>query len=257
MKIKCWPGIGLFMAALYAITPAVATATPTPTVVLVHGATADGSIWKPVYDILQRENVPVRVAQLPLSGLGNDVDALRGLVSRQSGPVVLVGHSYGGAVITVAGDDERVKALVYVAAFQPQAGESVADLNARHPLPTHAQQLDKGLMQVDPAFYAHDVAADIAPGEAAFLARSQRPTAVTAFTAKVPVAAWRDRPVYAVVATRDRILSARTQRFMCNRSGARTVEVASSHMLPLSHPRRVARVILEAVGNVDPESPAK
>ena len=220
---------------------------PKRTAVLVHGAVMDGSGWRPVYDILTKKGFDVAVAQLPLTGLEDDVASVRSLVHRQDGQVVLVGSSYGGAVISAAGVDPKVDALVYVAALQPDKGESVADLNARWPMPGHPKDLGNGMMMVDPAYFAEDVAADLPKEQSAFLAASQRPTSVSIYSAKLAEVGWHDKTVYGIVATKDRTLSPDMQRFVYQRSGAKTIELDAAHLPHITQPKAVADVIVEAL----------
>ncbi len=228
--------------------PARARSAPVADIVLVHGAVMDGSGWRDVHDMLREKGLRVTVAQLPLTGLEADVAAVREAIARVTGPVVLVGHSYGGAVISVAGTDPKVLSLVYVAAHQPDRGESLADLNTRHPLPAHVLPAGEGSIIVDPAYFRDEVAADLPEGHAEFLANAQRPTATAAFTAKLPEAAWRSKPSWAVVARQDRTLSPEVERFMYARSGATVTELDGSHLVHMSHPGEVAEVIGKAAG---------
>lgn len=215
-------------------------------VVLVHGAMMDGSSWRPVHDFLVSKGFKVSVAQLPLTSYAADVAATQRLIARQDGPVVLVGHSYGGAVITAAGSDAQVQALVYVAAFLPDVNETVADLGAMRPMPSHLLMVDDKTLIVDPAAFVADVAADILPDDASFLAHSQRPTALNVFGATPSVAAWKLKPSYGLVSSDDKTLDPETQRFMYLRADARISELPSSHLIQMSHPRQVAEAIMEA-----------
>lgn len=235
-------------ASLAADAPVAPPAGETPArdVVLVHGAVMDGSGWRDVYDRLRGKGYRVTVAQLPLTGLDADVAATRQAIARAQGPVVLVAHSYGGAVASVAGIDPKVRSLVYVAAHQPDKGESVADLNGRFPLPAHVISVGEGNIIVDPAHFYTDVAADVPGRQAEFLAHAQRPTATAAFTAKLSVAAWRIKPVWAIVARQDRTLSPDLMRFMYARSKAKVTELDASHAVYISRPAAVAEVIEKA-----------
>ncbi|MFS8146231.1 alpha/beta fold hydrolase [Rhizobium sp. BR 249] len=216
-------------------------------VVLIHGATMDGSSWGPVHDILKERDLDVAVVQLPLTSLAADVAAARLAIGRQTGSVVLVAHSYGGVVASVAGTDPKVSALVYVAALQPDEGESLASLAARTPSENHMLDLGDGTVILDPAHYAADMADDLPIEDADFLAVSQRPTAMAVFGAPVDKVAWRDRPSFGIIATRDRILNPDLARFMYARSNATVVEIEASHVPHLSHPQAVADVIIAAV----------
>jgi pimeloyl-ACP methyl ester carboxylesterase len=218
-------------------------------IVLVHGANNDGSAWRGVYDILTKDGYRVSVVQQPLTGLADDVAATKRVIDQQEGPVILVGHSYGGAIITVAGADPKVRALVYVAAVQPDVGESTNKLAAS--MPGRASSSDfkptkDGFIFIDPAKFAADVGADLPPAQAQFMANSQMPVAAAAFDAPVTVAAWRDKPSYGIVATADHALNPKLAHWMYERSGAEVVEIEASHLVYISHPYEVARVIERA-----------
>ncbi|ANL51053.1 alpha/beta hydrolase family protein (plasmid) [Rhizobium phaseoli] len=216
-------------------------------VVLIHGATMDGSAWRPVHDILKGKGFDVAVVQLPLTSLDADVAAARLIIGRQKGSVVLVAHSYGGVVASVAGTDPKVRALVYVAALQPDEGESLASLAARAPSENHMLDLGDGTVILDPAHYATDMADDLPTEDAGFLAASQRPTAMAIFGTAVDEIAWRNKPSFGIIAARDRILHPDLARFMYARSNATVVEIEASHVPHLSHPQAVAEVIIAAV----------
>lgn len=222
-------------------------------IVLVHGANTDGSGWRGVYDILTKDGFHVSIVQQPLSGLADDVAATQRVLDLQDGPVVLVGHSYGGAIITVAGADPKVKALVYVAALQPDKGESVTKLASSMPGDIPASDLKPtkdGFLFVDPDKFAADVAADVPKAQAQFMAHAQMPVAAAAFDAPVTVAAWRDKPSYAVIATEDRALSRKLAHFMYTRSRAQVTEIKGSHLVYVSQARAVARVIEKAARSI-------
>ena len=160
-------------------------------IVLVHGVITDGSAWRDVYDILTRDGYRVSVVQQPLTGLAEDVTATKRVIDRQDGPVILVGHSYGGTIITVAGADPKVRALVYVAALQPDVGETTSQLAASIPGDVPARDIKPtkdGFLFVDPTKFAADVAGDLPPGQAKFMANAQMPVAAAAFDAAVTVA---------------------------------------------------------------------
>jgi pimeloyl-ACP methyl ester carboxylesterase len=215
-------------------------------IVLVHGAAMDGSAWRAVHDILTRDGYHVSVVQEPLTGLTEDVAATLRVIDRQEGPVVLVGHSYGGTIITVAGADPKVRALVYVAALQPEVGETTNQLAASIPgaLPASVVQLTRdGFLFIDPARFVTELATDLPAAQAQFMADSQMPVAAAAFDAKVTVAAWHDKPSYGIIATGDRTLNPRLARWMYERSGARTTEIKANHLVHVAQPRAVARVI--------------
>jgi len=239
------------LAALAIATAAAAEARAAPAgsvknIVLVHGALVDGSSWRGVYEILTKDGYRVSVVQQPLTGLADDVAATKRVIDRQDGPVILVGHSYGGTIVTVAGADPKVRALVYVAALQPDIGETTNQLAASMPGSTPAADLKPtkdGFVFLDPARFAADVAADLPPKQAKYMANSQVPVAAAAFDAPVTVAAWRDKPSYGIVATADRALNPKLARWMYKRSGARMTEIKASHLVYISHPAAVARVI--------------
>ncbi len=223
-----------------------APAISTKNVVLVHGALTDGSTWRGVYDILTKDGFQVRVVQQPLTGLADDVAATKRVIDELDGPIVLVGHSYGGTIITVAGADPKVKALVYVAALQPDVGETTNQLASSKPGKVPASDLkasQDGFVSFDPARFPSDMAADVIPAEARYLAQSQMPVAAAAFDVPVKVAAWHDKPSYGVIATEDLELSPALAHWMYERSGTKVTEIRGSHLVYVSRPRAVARVI--------------
>jgi pimeloyl-ACP methyl ester carboxylesterase len=222
------------------------TAVTSASIVLLHGATMDGSSWRPVHDILKAKGFHVAVAQLPLTSLEADIAAARLIIARQTGRVVLVAHSYGGMVASMAGTDPKVSALVYVAALQPDEGESLASLASRAPSEDHMLDLGDGTLILDPGHYATDMAADLPPIAADFMAASQRPTAIGVFATHATDIAWRDKPSFGIVATMDRILHPDIARFMYERSNATVIEIESSHVPHLSHPQAVADLIVAA-----------
>lgn len=240
-----------FLTLVAIITMATAQTTTAKeqaaNVVPVHGAVLDGSGWRAVYDGLQDKGIDTTVVQLPLTSLEDDVAATQLAIDRQEGPTILVGSSYGGAIISVAGVNAKVVSLVYVAALQPDEGESVADLNAKWPMETHALDLGNGTMVVDPHWFHAEVAADLPEAETRFMANSQRPSAFGIFTAKMPRVAWREKPSYAVVARKDRTVDPNLQRFMYARSKAYTTEVEASHLPHISNPQAVINLIMRAV----------
>ena len=248
-----------FAAAMIAASPAVAgtaSASAVKNIVLVHGANNDGSAWRGVYDILTKDGYRVSVVEQPLTGLADDVAATKRVIDRQDGPVILVGHSYGGTIITVAGADPKVKALVYVAALQPDVGETTAKLAASMPGTVPAsdfQPTKDGFVFIDPAKYPADVAADVPPALAKFMANAQMPVAAAAFSAPATVAAWHDKPSYAIIATADRALNPKLAHWMYKRSGAKVTEIKSSHLVYVAHPAAVARVIEKAARDLGRE----
>jgi len=226
---------------------------PTPhSIVLVHGAFVDGSGWRQVHDLLVAKGHEVLVTQNPTQSLTGDVDVVAHAIAQARNPVVLVGHSYGGAVISDAGNDAKVRSLVYVAAFVPDSGESVADLVANPPAGAEPAPIigDNGGLTVDRDHFAQSFSADIPPADARFMAASQVSWGQAAFGGAVTQAAWRTKPSYYLVATQDRMLPPSAQRQMANRAGARTREVASSHAVMISHPHDIAEVIERAAADV-------
>jgi pimeloyl-ACP methyl ester carboxylesterase len=218
-------------------------------VVLVHGGFVDGSGWRQVYDILTADGYNVRVVQNPTLTLEGDVAATRRVIDEQPGPVVLVGHSYGGAVITEAGAHEKVTALAYIAAFAPDAGESVnkliADPPPGAPVPPILPPKD-GFLLLDHEQFGASFAADLPAQQAAFMADSQVPWGVNALGGEVSQPAWRTKPSWYLVTTQDRMIPPEAQRAMSQRAGSNVTEVAASHSVFLSEPTAVARVIEQA-----------
>jgi pimeloyl-ACP methyl ester carboxylesterase len=217
-------------------------------IVIVHGAFADGSGWKPVADILERDGYSVRVVQEPLTSFEEDVAATR-RVLETAGPCVLVGHSYGGMVITEAGAHSAVKSLVYVAAFQPDVGESAGALSGQTPPASNSiAPVGDGFLQVNPDAFSADFAPDLPKRLTTFMAISQVPISGEAFAVKATVASWRDKPSYAVIAKQDRMINPELERFMSKRAQSETIELAGSHAIFLSHAREVAALIEKAAG---------
>ena len=242
------------VALLIAVSAAAQSAPPARAVsiVLVHGALIDGSSWRGVYDILVRHGFRVSVVQQPLTGLSEDVVATARVIDQQEGPVVLVGHSYGGAIITVAGTDPKVKALVYVAGLQPDVGETAGEVAPpKPPADKHLALSKDGFVFVDPAHFAEDVAADLSRTQVDFMSHAQMPVAGAAFSVKIPAAAWHGKPSYAVIATQDRALDIERAKWMARRAGSKVSFVNGSHALLISQPRAVAGVIEAAARSVE------
>jgi len=220
------------------------TSTLVKNIVLVRGAFVDGSTWRGVYDLLKQGGYTVAVVQNPTLSLDGDVAATRRVIDAQDGPVVLVGHSYGGAVITEAGTDPKVAALVYIAAFAPDEGESVNTLNAK---PSHSIQPPKdGFVFQDRETFPASFGADLKPELAAFLADSQVPWGVGAGGGSITKPAWRVKPSWYLVATDDRMIPPPSQRAMSKRAGSTVVEVADSHAIYISQPAPVVALIEQA-----------
>jgi pimeloyl-ACP methyl ester carboxylesterase len=239
------------IAALAAATPASATfaAEKPVSIVLVHGAFVDASGWRPVYELLEKKGYEVLIVQNPTITLDADATATRLAIARAKHPVILVGHSYGGAVITEAGADPKVKSLVYLAAFAPDAGESVLQL-ATTPVPgaPPAPLLPPkdGFIQVDPAKFASAFAADVDPAVTHFMAASQVPWGLGAVSAKITEPAWRAKPSYYLLTTQDLMIPPAAQRAMALRAKSTLVETTSSHAVMLSKPVYVADFIAMA-----------
>jgi pimeloyl-ACP methyl ester carboxylesterase len=226
-------------------------AAPPPTgiknVVLVHGAFADGSGWEPVAKILRKDGYTVAVVQHPETSYDEDVKFTKAVIDRQPGPVVLVGHSYGGAVITEAGNDPKVAALVYIAAFGLDAGESAATIEKQlPPATTGIKATGDGYFYIDPAVFHADFAADVPVDKAAFMAESQVLISADSFTHAVTTPAWKTKPSFYMVATADRSINPDQERMMAKRMKAKTIEVNSSHVAYISHPKETAKLIEEA-----------
>jgi pimeloyl-ACP methyl ester carboxylesterase len=218
-------------------------------VVLVHGGFVDGSGWEAVYRALRRDGLAVSVVQNPTTSLADDVNATRRVVAAQDGPVILVGHSYGGAVITEAGNDPKVVGLVYIAAFAPDRGESVSSLIKDPPPGAPVPPIlppDNGYLLLDKGKFAASFAADVDPELAAFMADAQVPWGVEALSGTISEPAWRSKPSWYLVATEDRMIPPPAQRLMSSRAGATVVEVAGSHAIYVSQPTAVANLIATA-----------
>jgi pimeloyl-ACP methyl ester carboxylesterase len=235
-------------AALLAGTAAHA-APAIKNVVLVHGGFVDGSGWEGVYNILSKDGYKVTVVQNPTISLADDVAVTRRAIAAQDGPVILVGHSYGGVVITESGNDPKVKGLVYIAAFAPEKGESVSSLIANPPPGAPQPPIlppQDGFLFLDRAKFAASFAADVKPAQAAFMASSQAPWGVAALEGQVTTPAWKSRPSWYLVTADDRMIPAPAQRQMAGRAGATAVETAGSHAIYVSNPQVVAHLIEQA-----------
>ena len=217
------------------------------TIVLVHGAFVDGSSWRAVYDLLTRDGYHVAVVQNPTLSLSSDAAATRLIIDAQDGPVVLVGHSYGGAVISEAGTHHKVAALVYIAAFAPDKGESVQALGGGpDALGSPIVRAPGGYMFQDRAMFHASFCADLRAEDAVFLADSQVPWKFDAMAEPVTEPAWRGKPSWYLIATEDRMIPLSAQRAMAQRAGATKTEVSASHAVYMSQPHAVADFIRKA-----------
>ena len=225
-------------------------------VVLVHGAFADGSGYKALYMALTKKGYRVTVVQNPLTSLEDDVAATKVVLDKQDGPTILAGHSWGGAVITEAGNHPKVDALVYIAAFQPDNGESALQwLQTAPPAPENGvlPPDDKGIVYYDEAKYHAGFCADISKEEAEFMFASQGAFYAKGFVTPITNAAWRDKPTYGLVATEDKSIAPEIQRNMYKRSNTKVTEIKGSHVIFMSQPDAVAEVIIEAAVNASKE----
>jgi len=223
----------------------------TRNVVLVHGGFVDGSGWEGVYKILTKDGFTVSVVQNPTKSLADDVATTKRIIDAQDGPVILVGHSYGGAVITEAGNNPNVAALVYITAFAPDKGESVSSLikdpPPGAPVPPILPPQD-GYLFLDKAKFAASFAADVDPERATFMAASQVPWGLEALAGTISEPAWKTKPSWYLLVTEDKMIPPPAQRFMSQRAGATVDEVAGSHAIYVSRPDAVAAIIKKAAG---------
>jgi pimeloyl-ACP methyl ester carboxylesterase len=243
--------VAVLASALMGVALNAAAAGPAPTgiknVVLVHGAFADGSGWEAVAKILEKDGYTVSVAQPPETSCADDQKYTKAAIDAMGGPVVLVGHSYGGSIISEAGNDPNVAALVYIAAFALDEGESCASIETTVPQASEAFKPDSnGNWWIDQDHFAADFAADIPPAESHYMAISQVPISTDSFTHKVTNPAWRNKPTWYMVASSDRSINPIQERMMAKRAKAKTVEVNASHVAYMSHPKETAKLIEEA-----------
>ncbi|MBC8731642.1 alpha/beta fold hydrolase [Paraburkholderia sp. UCT2] len=218
-------------------------------VVLVHGAFADGSSWDKVIPLLEARGLHVVAVQNPLSSLADDVAATRRVIAQQNGPVILVGHSWGGVVVSEAGNDDKVKSLVYIAAFAPDNGQSIADITKDQPAPVWASELRKdsaGYLTLSTQAVLDDFAQDLPLSQKRLIAATQQPWAAGCIDDKVTNAAWHGKPSYFVVSGRDRMIDPSLQLEMAKHIDAKITRVATSHVAMLSQPQAVADAIIAA-----------
>jgi pimeloyl-ACP methyl ester carboxylesterase len=223
--------------------------TSKTSIVLVHGGFVDGSGWQGVYDLLRADGFKVSVVQNPTVSLEDDVAVTRRVLDQQDGPSILVGHSYGGAVISEAGTHENVDGLVYITAFAPDQGESVNSLIAGFPTDGPQPPIlppQDGFLHLDKAKFAASFAADVKPELASFMANAQMPWGVAALSGAVTEPAWKTKPSWYLVATADKMIPPDAQRAMAKRAGASVVEQSGSHAVYVSQPKAVAELIEKA-----------
>lgn len=245
---------GLTAGATISLLPRLASAAPVTAarnVVLVHGLFADGSCWSEVIARLQAAGLNATAVQNPLTTLDDAVAETQRVLARQDGPTVLVGHSFSGMIVTEAGVDPQVSALVYVAARAPDAGEDYAALAARFPTPPASAGIvfdgDEG--RLSEAAFLHDFAGDLPEAKAKVLYAVQQPFHKALLTGRTTHAAWRGKPSFYAVSTEDRTINPDLERFMARRMGAKTIEVKASHLSLISHPQEIADLILSAAGH--------
>ncbi len=247
---KVWLILGVLLSGCGTLA-AQKESPPIRNIVLVHGAWADGSGWKGVYDILVKHGYRVSIVQEPETSFREDVAATKRVIAQQDGPCVVVAHSYGGAVITEAANDPKVMALVYVAAHMPDAGENEADYGKRFPSDlsksTAIKKTADGFTYLDPAQFHEYFAADLSAEQAAFMARSQVLNLADNFKAVITTPAWRSKPSWMLVATKDRTINPDLERWYAERAKSHKVEVSgASHAVYVSRPKEVAALIEEA-----------
>ena len=251
-KLQVSAAAGLMAAALTQ-TPAEAASDPPKTVVLVHGAFADGSSWRKVIPLLEAKGLRVVAVQNPLSSLAGDVDAARRVIDAQPGPVILVGHSWAGVVISQAGVDDKVKALVYVAAFAPPKGVSINDLGKGQPPAPWLAQLQPdsaGYLRLNDDAVGKYFAQDLSAEDIRITAATQGPAFSGIFDEKITQAAYETRPSWYIAAMHDGMIPPVAQQAMAKAIGAKATELPASHVVMLSRPKEVAEVILDAAASV-------
>lgn len=263
--LKSWRSLLSVIAAMFALSIAVVPvlaqegrpeSNALPNIVLVHGAWADGSSWSGVIQRLQMVGYNVTAVQLPLTSLDEDVATVRGVLAAQTGPTILVAHSYGGAVITQLGTDApNVIGLVYIAAFAPDAGETMKALTSAGPQPAGSAAIrpdQRGFLWLDPSGFVQFFAPDVDPVQAKMLASVQKPIAAASLVGEevFGTPSWKSLKSWYLVATNDQMIPPDAERLMAQRMGAKIVEVASSHVPMISHPNYVANLIMRVAQTV-------
>jgi pimeloyl-ACP methyl ester carboxylesterase len=260
MKFKTDKRILLSVALIFggmAAQSSAMAATPVHNIVLVHGAWVNGSGWKPVYDILVKDGYHVSVAEHPLTSYSADVTAVKRIVDMQDGPTILVGHSYGGAIITDVGNDPKVAGLVYIAAHALDKGETETGNGKRFPsaisLTKDTKETADGFLYIDPARFPVDFGADLPPQQAKFEANAQELTAASVFNSPAGQPAWKTKPSWYAVATADHMVNPDLERMYAKRAHSTTIEVqGASHSVYESHPKEIAALIEEAATHAKP-----
>ena len=238
----------IFSSLFIRVSPIAAQTPVVKNIVIVHGAFADGSGWKGVYTILTKKGYHVTIVQNPLTSLDDDVAATKRILDQQDGPVVLVGHSWAGTVITQAGVDPKVVSLVYVAAFQPDKGENSNQWAGSQPKDPSMRVTadDKGFVFFDRTTFHAGFCADLPQATADFMNASQQPIVGNCFATPVTEAAWKDKPGYGIVATEDKAINPEAERNMYKRANDKITEIKGSHAIFISQPEAVAQVIINA-----------
>ena len=239
----------IFSSLLTLVSPIAAQSPAVKNIVIVHGAFSDGSGWKAVYTILTKKGYHVTIVQNPLTSLDDDVQATKRILDQQDGPVVLVGHSWAGTVITQAGVDPKVVSLVYVAAFQPDKGETSNQWAGSQPKDPSMRVTadDKGFVFFDRTTFHAGFCADLPQATADFMNASQQPIVGQCFATPVTEAAWKDKPSYGIVATEDKAINPDAERTMYKRANDKITEIKGSHAIFISQPDAVAQVLINAV----------
>lgn len=239
--------VSAVLALVMSVYAHASLAEPVKNIVLVHGAFVDGSGWEPVARRLEKAGYSVSVVQEPQTSLADDVAATRRVLKMQQGKTLLVGHSYGGMIISDAGNDPSVAGLVYIAAMQPDKGDSLLSLAKMYPPAAHSiAETDDHFLYLKPESFHADFAADLPEKETALLARSQVMPAVAAFSAPAGEPAWKNKPSWAIVATEDRAINPQLERFMADRAHSKVTELKGNHAIYASQPQNVAAVIENA-----------
>ncbi|HEY0702454.1 MAG TPA: alpha/beta hydrolase [Candidatus Acidoferrales bacterium] len=241
--------LAAFFAAAQPAAAQAAPAAPVKNVILVHGAWADGSCWSKVIPMLQAKGLHVTAVQIPLTSLADDVATTQRAIALEDGPVILVGHSYGGVVITEAGNDPKVVGLVFIAAFAPDAGENGLGITKPYPPAPLAADLrpdSQGFLKITPEGFANDFAQDLPPAQIKILTAAQHPTNIAALTGNVTTASWKTKPTWFAISANDRAIPTQLEKDEAARMKSVTVTLASSHLSMLAKPAEVSALIVKA-----------